>query len=201
MNYRFVNKLIGIFLAFAVVIVLSGTGLAQGKSKGNSGGKGNSGNVSKGNSSKTTSDDSLWDNPQDDKGKGKGQGQSKNGKSNKPDDKGNKGGGSQRFNGLSKKLGVPADTLQSRYENERRFNPDLTYGQFVAANMIAKNDKKGVSAGDILGGLRNGQSIGQTLKNKGWDNDSIDRERKRIKKDRDKDKDRDYNDRDVDWIF
>lgn len=77
-------------------------------------------------------------------------------------------------------------------------NPDLTYGQFVAAYMLSRNHR-GISTGDILGGLRSGRSIGQILNNKGWKRDKIDKERRRIR-DIYKD-DRDYDDRDDYWGF
>lgn len=64
--------------------------------------------------------------------------------------------------------------------------------------MIARKHK-GISVGDILGGLRNGNSIGQTLKDRRWDKKKIDRERKRVR-DIFKD-DRDYGDRDLDWLI
>lgn len=181
-------KLFGLMTVFALIFVLSTDTFAQGKGKGN--GNGNS-NVNKGKKDKDkNSDDSLWEGFPDDKNK-------KN-RGNKDDWKDNKNNNSQRFKGLSKKLGVSPDYLQSRYEAERALNPRLTYGQFVAANMIAGNHP-GISAGDILNGLRNGRNIGQTLNNKGWDKKKIDKERKRIK-DKNKD-DRDYDDLDDYWRF
>ena len=99
---------------------------------------------------------------------------------------------------MSKKTGISEGALRSRYELERRLNPDLTYGQFVAAHMISRNHR-GISTGDILGGLRDGRSIGQILNNKGWDKGKINKERKRIR-DNYKDDD-DFDDRDDWWGF
>lgn len=176
------NLLIVLFLG----LVLAGGASAQGKSKGkgNSGDKGNSEKSDKLKTDKPgkSDDGKLWDGSPNDRNRGKS------------DDV----RGSQRFRGLSKKTGLSQNTLQTRYEIERRLNPDLTYGQFVAAHMIAKNHK-GVSTGDILGGLRNGKSIGQTLKDRRWDKKRIEKERKRV---RDIFKgDQDYDDRDLDWLF
>ena len=172
-------KLFGIGVALMLVFGLSTGVLAQGKGKGSGKGNGN-GNSTRGNPNKSKkSDSSLWN--------------------GFPDDKNRRGNGkTQRFNGLSKKTGVPADALQSRFEFERTLNPDLTYGQFVAAHMISRNHR-GISPGDILGGLRNGRSIGQTLNGKGWDKGKINKERKRIK-DYYKD-DKAYDDHDQNWGF
>jgi hypothetical protein len=175
-------KLLGLLVGLMLVFGLSAGVFAQGKGKGKGKGSGNgNSNSSRGNSNKSkNSDDSLWNGfPGDRNGRGNG-------------------GQAQRFNGLSKKTGISAGALQSRFEAERSLNPDLTYGQFVAAHMISRNHR-GVLPGDILGGLRDGRSIGQTLKNKGWDKGKINKERKRIK-DIYKDDD-DFDDRDDYWGF
>jgi hypothetical protein len=169
------------FVALVIVFTLAGSTSAQGKGKGNS--KGNPSRSEKVNSDKPgkPDNDKIRDFPSDNK------------YVPKDDDR-----SSNRFKGLSKKTGLSQNTLQTRYEIERRLNPDLTYGQFVAAHMIAKNHK-GISTGDILGGLRDGKSIGQTLKDRRWDKKRIDRERKRV---RDIFKgDDEYHDRDLDWLF
>lgn len=170
------------------VLAFASEGIAQGKGKGNSGNKGNSGQSqgNKGNSGK--SDDSIFD---DDKEKSKSRGKNSN-----------LLGSDNRYKGLSKKLGRSPESLKAWYESERAFNRDLTYGQFVAANMVSQNHS-GISANTILAGLRRGESIGQTLKRKGWDDDRIKNERKRLKKLHDDDDDGliDYIDRDIDWRF
>ena len=179
MKQKSLVRLFGISAALVLVFGLSSQALAQGKGKGGGKGKGNS-NATRGNSDKSKkTDDSLWNGFPDDKNK-------------------QKRNSSQRFKGLSKKTGISEDALRARFELERKLNPDLTYGQFVAAHMIARNHR-GISTGDILGGLRDGRSIGQTLKNKGWDRGKVDKERKRIR-DIYKD-DRDYDDRDDYWGF
>ena len=183
MRKKFFIQLLGVFAALVLVFGLSTGVFAQGKGKGKGNGNGNS---SRGNSNKSkNSDDSLWNGFPDDRNR---RGNGNNSSLNK----------SQRFKGLSKKTGISQDTLRARFELERRLNPDLTYGQFVAAHMISRNHR-GISTGDILGGLRDGRSIGQVLKNRGWDRGKIDKERKRIR-DIYKDDD-DFDDRDDYWGF
>ena len=183
MKQKSLIKLLGLFAVLVLVFGLSTGVFAQGKGKGKGNGNGNS---SRGNSNKSkNSDDSLWNGFPDDRNR---RGNGNNSSLNK----------SQRFKGLSKKTGISQDTLRARFELERRLNPDLTYGQFVAAHMISRNHR-GISTGDILGGLRDGRSIGQVLKNRGWDRGKIDKERKRIR-DIYKDDD-DFDDRDDYWGF
>jgi hypothetical protein len=185
MKQKSLIKLLGVFAALVLVCGLAAGVFAQGKGKGNGKGNGN-GNSSRGNSNKSkNSDDSLWSGFPDDRNR---RGNDNNSSLNK----------SQRFKGLSKKTGISQDALRARFELERRLNSDLTYGQFVAAHMISRNHR-GISTGDILGGLRDGRSIGQTLKNKGWDRRKVDKERKRIR-DIYKDDD-DFDDRDDYWGF
>ncbi len=186
------RNFIGLLMSVIVVCALSVMVFGQGKGKGNSGSKG------KGNSGSTVGDVTRNDagrNPSD----------HGNGKSKKNDPAAGilaghntANGSSNRFKGLSKKTGTSAGALQTRYEIEKRLNPDLTYGQFVAAHMIARKHN-GISTEGILGGLRSGKSIGQVLHDDGWDKGKIDKERKRIKKDRDKDRDKDYDDDEQTW--
>src|SRR5688500_1808709 len=92
-------------------------------------------------------------------GKGNGKGRGKNdrfdtvfvgSKDHESNKKFERGGQSNRFKGLSKKLGRSPESVQAWFESERRMNPRLTYGQFVAANMIAKKNSKGISAQTLL---------------------------------------------------
>ena len=185
MKEKFLIKLLGACAALVLVVGLSADIFAQGKGKGS--GKGNSG-ATRGKSNKSkSSDDPLWSGFPDDKKR------EKRGNGNQSGDS-----KSQRFKGLAKKTGLSEDALRARFEDERDLNPDLTYGQFVAAHMISRNHR-GISPGDILGGLRDGRSIGQTLKNKGWDKGKVDKERRRIR-DLYRD-DEDFDDRDDYWGF
>jgi hypothetical protein len=189
MKNKWFGLLAGAILVLTLSIATFGQGKSNGKGNGNGNGKGNSGTV-------VDQIPGIKDDNNSNRGQGKNKKNDPIGGIFDDDHKGK--GNSNRFKGLSKKTGIPESQLKARYEIEKRLNPDLTYGQFVAAHMVAKNHR-GVSTGDILGGLRNGDSIGQILHDKGWDKGKIDKERKRIKKDREKDKDRDYDDDDRTW--
>jgi len=72
-----------------------------------------------------------------------------------------------RYRGLSRKLGTTPKDMRARYQAALLANPDLTYGNFVAANVIADNLHSrfpNVTADSILAGLANGDSIGETLR-------------------------------------
>lgn len=172
-----VKSIAPLTLSLTVAFVLSADVLGQGKGKGNGKGNGQSQGRSK-------SDDS-WD--RDGKGKGKA----------KRDD--GLVGSDNRFKGLSKKLGRSPESLRDWYYSERAVNPNLSYGQFVAANMVARNHN--MRADTILRGLRRGRSIGQILKGNGWGDDRIKNERKRLKKMRGDDGLDGYIDSDIDWRF
>ena len=73
-----------------------------------------------------------------------------------------------RYRGISKKLGVTPEELRARYISAATLDPDLKFGQFVSANVVADNLRgryPGVTTPAILAGLRNGDSLGHTLKN------------------------------------
>lgn len=182
---RLITELSGFCLIAVLVLAFAADGSAQGKGKGNSGDKGKSERSL--NKSDKKSDDAI----EQDKGKTKSKGKDQS-----------LSGSDNRYKGLSKKLGRSPESIKAWFESERTLNRDLTYGQFVAANMISRNHKD-ITAGTILTGLRLGQSIGQTLRRKGWDDDRIGKERKRLKKMRDDDDDGmiEYDDRDVDWRY
>ncbi|MEO6051600.1 MAG: hypothetical protein ABIP78_09760, partial [Pyrinomonadaceae bacterium] len=79
-----------------------------------------------------------------------------------------------RYRGLSRKLGITPEEMRSRYAAALAANPDLKYGQFVAANVIADNlnvRNSSITSGAILAGLANGDSIGQTLHSLGLGKD------------------------------
>jgi len=70
------------------------------------------------------------------------------------------------FKGIANKLGTTSDQLERDYQTALAANPKLTRGQFVAANVLAKNlgDKNpAITTPAILDGLKSGKSIGQTL--------------------------------------
>jgi hypothetical protein len=75
-----------------------------------------------------------------------------------------------RYNGLSKKLGTTPDALRASYEAALATNPDLTWGKFVSANVVAGNLGRrfpNITSAAILEGLRTGDSLGETLQRLG----------------------------------
>ena len=75
-----------------------------------------------------------------------------------------------RYRGLSRKLGTTPEDMRARYEAALLVNPDLNYGQFVAAHMVADNHGArfpGITVDAILAGYQNGDSLGRTLRNLG----------------------------------
>lgn len=75
-----------------------------------------------------------------------------------------------RFNGIARKLNTTPEALRSQYQAALAANPNLKFGQFVAANVVADNlgaRHPNVTAQAILSGLQSGQSLGRTLQNLG----------------------------------
>jgi hypothetical protein len=73
-----------------------------------------------------------------------------------------------RYRGISKRLGTTPEEMRAFYQKALVSNPDLTYGNFVAANVIADNMSArfpNVTSANILAGLANGDSLGKTLRN------------------------------------
>ncbi len=72
--------------------------------------------------------------------------------------------------GVAKHLGMTEEALESAYQAALKTDPKLSSGQFIAANILAKNlgskDPK-ITTQAILGGLASGKSIGQTLRSLG----------------------------------
>jgi hypothetical protein len=79
-----------------------------------------------------------------------------------------------RYRGLSRKLGTTPEEMRARYQAALAVNPDLTYGQWVSANVVADNlggRFPGITSSAILAGLANGDSLGRTLRNLGLSKD------------------------------
>lgn len=77
---------------------------------------------------------------------------------------------SPNFTGVAKQLGTTTQALEDAYKAALATNPKLTRGQFVAANMLAKNlgtAHPNVTTQAILDGLAGGKSIGETLQGLG----------------------------------
>ncbi len=72
--------------------------------------------------------------------------------------------------GVATKLGSTSEAMESAYMMAKQANPKLTRGQFIAANMVAKNlgsKNPAITTPAILSGLQSGKSIGQTLQGLG----------------------------------
>ncbi len=72
--------------------------------------------------------------------------------------------------GLAKGMNMSANQLRSGYQSALASNPDLKFGQFVAANRIARNlgsRNPNITSDAILQRLAEGKSIGQSLQELG----------------------------------
>jgi hypothetical protein len=72
-----------------------------------------------------------------------------------------------RYRGISKKLGTTPEALRAQYIAAATLNPDLKFGQFVSANVVADNLHSrfpNVTTSSILTRIANGDSLGQALK-------------------------------------
>src|SRR5438552_2868326 len=71
---------------------------------------------------------------------------------------------------LGSDLHVNANDLRAGYQTALVANPNLTFGQYVAATRLAQNlggRNPGITRAAILNGLANGESIGRTLQDLG----------------------------------
>src|SRR5260370_14265929 len=71
------------------------------------------------------------------------------------------------FRGIAEKLHTTPQALEASYDAAKAANPDLTHGQFIAANLVAKNRGEkdpAVTTQALLDGLKSGKIIGQTLR-------------------------------------
>jgi hypothetical protein len=72
--------------------------------------------------------------------------------------------------GLAKGMNMSANQLRDGYQAALATNPNLKFGQYVAANRIAKNlgaRNPNITTDGILQGLAGGKSIGQSLQDLG----------------------------------
>ena len=80
----------------------------------------------------------------------------------------------QRHPHIANDLHVNANDLRADYQAALAVNPNLTFGQFVAATRLARNlgdTHPEVTRAAILAGLENGDSLGRTLRNLGLGKD------------------------------
>lgn len=72
--------------------------------------------------------------------------------------------------GIARSLHVSANALRNQYQAALTQNPNLTFGEFVAATRLAHNlgrNNPNISRDGILAGLAAGRSIGRTLQDLG----------------------------------
>jgi len=80
----------------------------------------------------------------------------------------------RRHPNLANDLHVNANDLRAGYQTALATNPNLTFGQYVAATRLARNlgDRNpAITRAAILAGLEHGDNIGQTLRNLGLGKD------------------------------
>lgn len=76
----------------------------------------------------------------------------------------------QEHPGIPRALHVNANTLRTGYQAALATNPNLTFGNFVAATRLSQNlgpRFPGITRDGILSGLASGRSIGRTLQDLG----------------------------------
>jgi hypothetical protein len=84
---------------------------------------------------------------------------------------------------IARDLRVNANDLRAGYQTALQSNPNLTFGNYVAATRLAQNlgrRNPAITRAAILAGLANGDSIGRTLQNLGLSKDQTKAEMKRI---------------------
>jgi hypothetical protein len=85
---------------------------------------------------------------------------------------------------IGKQLRMNANDLRRGYQAALATNPDLKFGQYVAAHMVARNLNSrfpNVTAGAILSRLAEGDSIGEALRDLGVSRDEAKRAEKEAK--------------------
>ena len=83
--------------------------------------------------------------------------------------------------GLPNALHTNANDLRGGYQAALATNPDLTFGNYVAATRLGQNLNRrfpNVTRDAILSGLASGRSVGQTLQDLGLNNDEAKAARK-----------------------
>jgi hypothetical protein len=79
-----------------------------------------------------------------------------------------------RYRGISNRIGVTPDEMRHAYHSALLQNPNLKFGHFVAANVLAealRERNPQITSETILAGLARGDSIGRTLRGLGLQSD------------------------------
>ncbi len=206
MKSRKFTVLAGVALAFLLVLGTNSNIAAQGRGgggrpSGNPGNSGSSGNMGRGNSGvdrgiDTSSDrsngrsDSGRDTASDHSNRRSDDGleHARSGRDNATERDMPKDNELNRYQGIARKLNTTPENLRTQYQAALAANPNLKFGQFVAANMIADNLSSrypNITSAAILSGLQSGKSIGQTLQTLGLsesDAKDIEKQNKRAMK-------------------
>jgi hypothetical protein len=86
---------------------------------------------------------------------------------------------------MAQALTMNANSLRSDYQAALALNPELKFGQFVAATRLGQNLNRrssNITRDAILTGLASGRSIGQTLQDLGLSDDEASEARKRAER-------------------
>ncbi|MCI0664288.1 MAG: hypothetical protein L0220_24780 [Acidobacteria bacterium] len=180
MKFMLSAKSVNLVLALLLIIGTLTAVYAQGRGRGGGAGGGNSGTGGRGAGGGVSGglgNASDRSNGRSDRGLGnasdKSNGRSDDGldRARAASDKVNQADDDLRRNpGLAKGMNMSANQLRDGYQAALANNPDLKFGQYVAANRIARNlgDRNpNITSDAILQGLAGGKSIGQTLQGLG----------------------------------
>jgi hypothetical protein len=90
-----------------------------------------------------------------------------------------------RHPGIARGLNMSANELRGAYQTALQINPDLKFGQFVAATRLSRNlgtRYPNITREAILAGLGEGRSLGQTLRDLGLGSDEAKEAERRVKR-------------------
>ena len=91
----------------------------------------------------------------------------------------------RRHPNIASDMHVNANVLRAGYQAALAANPNLTFGNYVAATRLGQNLKgrnPAITRDAILAGLANGDSIGKTLRNLGLNDDEAKAAKKRVER-------------------
>lgn len=87
--------------------------------------------------------------------------------------------------GIAHSLRVNANDLRAGYQSALALNPDLTFGQYVAATRLSQNLNSrfpNITRDAILSSLAEGNRLGRTLQDLGLSSDEAKAEKKRVER-------------------
>jgi len=164
-----------------LVVALAASVAAQGKGHGGGAGGGRSGGGGMGNGSERSngrSDDSFGN------GSMRSRSDERMARAQRADDNMRHADNDLKDHpGVPKTLHVTANSLRSGYQAALLKNPDLTFGNYVAATRLAQNlgtRFPNITRDNILAGLASGHSLGRTLQDLGLSSDASKDARKRV---------------------